>query len=99
MAKFQVGQIVCTKGGKELPFRIIEVIHDETGIFYRWNRKNAMAETSVRALTGTEKGEGEEAGEIVVTVSCESASHSTSLARQIDSIGTAGSPAQEEKSK
>jgi hypothetical protein len=47
--QFRVGQIVCTKGGKELPFRIIEVIENDLGVFYKWNRRNAMAESSVRA--------------------------------------------------
>lgn len=56
LAKFNVGQVVCMKSGKQLPFRILEVIYDETGIFYKWNRRNAMDEKSVRALTDQEKG-------------------------------------------
>jgi hypothetical protein len=57
--KFKVGQVVCATGmKKELPFRIMEVIEHDGCFFYRWDRKNAMAETSVRALTEEEKGNG-----------------------------------------
>ena len=56
LSQFKVGQIVCTKGGKELPFRIIEVVEHDGEFYYKWNRRNAMAENSVCALTEQEKG-------------------------------------------
>lgn len=55
--KFKVGQIVVMKGlKKQLPFRILEIVRNEYGIFYRWDRKNCAAESMIRELTEDEKG-------------------------------------------
>ena len=55
--KFKVGQIVVlTTIKKELPFRIFDRYWND-GWFYFWNRKNAAAESMLRELNSTEKGE------------------------------------------
>jgi hypothetical protein len=53
--KFRVGQVVVLNStGKQLPFKILEVIwHD--GWFYRWNRNNCASEGMLRSLTDEEK--------------------------------------------
>ncbi len=57
-AKYSVGQVVIFKreGKTGLPCRILEVIEDEEGIFYRIDRKNCLSETMIRALDETERG-------------------------------------------
>lgn len=54
--QFNVGQIVCTRSGKQLPFRIIAKLWDD-GWYYQWNRNNYANEGMLRALTQEEKGD------------------------------------------
>ena len=55
--KFKVGQVVIwTSGKKTWPVLILEVIEDEGLFYYRYNRKNALHQSMLRALTPVECG-------------------------------------------
>ena len=55
--KFKVGQVlIYTSGKKLMPFIVKQIIHEYDAYFYRFDRKNCVAEANVRALTEEEKG-------------------------------------------
>jgi len=59
-AKFKVGQVVMydRRGKRGIPVKIIEVINDDGGVFYRIDRNNCLFEPMVRALSAVERGAG-----------------------------------------
>lgn len=52
-AKFRKGQVVVMTD-KQLPFRILDVTHDDGEWFYAWSKKNYAHEPMLRALTPEE---------------------------------------------
>jgi len=59
-AKFKVGQVGMydRRGKRGIPVKILEVIHDDLGTFYRVDRKNCVSESMIRALSAVERGAG-----------------------------------------
>ena len=58
-ARFKAGQVVMFKREKkaDIPAVVLEVIEDGGMFFYRVDRKNALSESMIRALTKEEIGE------------------------------------------
>lgn len=54
--KFKVGQVVMYSSEKKpMPFKILEIIKNGD-YFYRFDSKNCIHESGMRALTDEEKG-------------------------------------------
>jgi hypothetical protein len=52
---YKTGQVVAIKTAKGEPvFRILEVMREDDGNFYRWDKRNWAAESMLRPLTEAE---------------------------------------------